>query len=140
LADSLEGEKVLFELDDSASAIKVKAKLLEQQQKQEKAAKRKVVAETKLKGHAAKKPKIVSKDTGGEKSEPKPLTHQQLKKLWYGPVIEFIDADGCDSEGKKVPEVDLQDARLVKSLVEQLLKGQTHIFKILVGHYRKKRG
>lgn len=141
LADSLEGEKEVLFVDDSASAIQVNAKLAEQQQKQEKAAKRKVVAETKLKGHAAKKPKIVSKDTGGgEKSEPKPLTHQQLKKLWYGPVIEFIDADGCDSEGKKVSEVDLQDARLVKSLIEQLLKGQTHIFKILVGHYRKKRG
>jgi len=88
-------------------------------------------------------PKVTAKDivqakksdSGG--SERIALTRAKIEKNWFQPIVAIIKADGCDEEGEPI-EIDLEDARLVKILCEQIEKGELDIVKILKSHLKAK--
>lgn len=136
LAEALEVEKAALMTDDSASAQAIKAKTSKAKKSTEKAQKRKVVADTKAKHHAAKKPKVTGKDTK-EEGEVKPLSVSKVLKYWYEPVCALIKSQGKDAKGEQIEQIDMQDVKLVKLLIDQMQKGQQNILKVLAHHKKK---
>jgi len=78
--------------------------------------------------------------------EDKPFTPAKIKKGIYIPVVEIVKNDGMDEEGNEL-EIDLDDAKLVKKVLEVILKGKKErkgsknpypILKVLTKHYQNK--
>jgi hypothetical protein len=71
-------------------------------------------------------PQATSKDwddTNSENDPPKPLTTAKIEKAWRGPLGAAIRKKGLDEDGNE-PEYDLEDARLMKTIVDAICDGK----------------
>ena len=93
--------------------------------------KKKTEKKEKLSG---KKPQAKSLDLG---EGPKPFTRVKISKSWYEPAKALIKSECLDEEGGEIG-IDVEDARLVKLLCEQIEKGEADITKILKQHAKAK--
>lgn len=65
------------------------------------------------------------------------LTRAKIKKNWYQVVVGLIENNGLDEDGEDVG-IDLDDAKLVKTLCEKIENGDSNIIGILSKHNSSK--
>lgn len=122
-----------------AEAAVVEAKMLGDDEDAEQAKEEAKISADKVRKIRKKKEKIKNDGVKAtikdwdENDSPKPLTAAKIEKFWIEVLSKTINDDD-DDEGS----FDLDDARLVKSVCEAVLKGERDILKVLRTHKKHK--
>lgn len=113
---------------------KKKAKAKENVAKLEKKVAKKKDEKDKLKNSKAK---ASVKDLNAANEEldnvAKRLTFAKIEKCWIAPCVDAVKSDGKDDKGEDLG-IDVEDARLVVQLWNNIESGEREIFKILKAH------
>lgn len=115
--------------------------IAEAQEKTEKASKRVSNRQITHERVSQAKPKATGKDlkniTGDEVRPPQPLTPKKVEKQWLSEIQQLVHDKCEDTEGNPI-EIDLEDAKLAKSICEAFLKGEADLVRVLKRHYKAK--
>jgi len=69
---------------------------------------------------------------------PKKLTHAKVRKHWYDPVCLWLKEARKENPKDPLDDIDVDDARLVKKLIDAQNEGETDLRKVLRTHKKDK--
>jgi hypothetical protein len=98
--------------------------------KKEKAEKNVKLAKDKLEKHKETSPKAGTKTD----VDPRPLSFTKIQKYWQEPIMNIIKNDYKDDEDCPITDINKDDLRLAKFLIEQQGKGNKDILRVLRSH------